>query len=529
MSKIFLSVGSTTTESIDEHQPVWLLLPETRIPAVASTYARQIHPGAQVLLWLGSVKNIFEHHFLPQLRVLHASSLAKRKPEYGALRAEIEVFAGDLYKRAQIFLSFLSARRRIELCLYPIIDKITQRSGLTRKDASLLVDAVCAAVKGIESTLTIKKSNLHAFIETGECDKATILWLALCVDPKFSLHLGRDNILAEEPAGSSTMLNVAALQNEMRRAVEKIRNGGSCPESIASIDLKEWLTSLTGCAPEQRFFAEARKFHEGLNRYGCLKFEVSNRFSDFGENAPRFISLETMSRAMTAFERALSHLVIRYASDDAEMKELTGKHVLHSGLLVRGLVGDLEAMRVLYPVNETAIPGQPELTARLIEKTCRAINDGALAHVCGRHYGIAPALLQRGVERLLAILRKTLPIMPIEVNHLVHAIESQIKLRKVAERQDLCANRRAGRQQAAQLNIAARAARARQFAIARMLQTDFHVDPSRLFYIDDLLIDRINAIYGPDLEFMRKILVGYIERCHPGHHEVYNGIPNENR
>lgn len=45
-----------------------------------------------------------------------------------------------------------------------------------------------------------------------------------------------------------------------------------------------------------------------------------------------------------------------------------------------------------------------------------------------------------------------------------------------------------------------------------MLKADFLIDPSRLFYIDNLLIDRIKALYGNELEFMRTILAGYIER-----------------
>jgi len=443
---------------------------------------------------------------------LRETSLEQRKPEYAALRAQIDAFAGDLHKRAQIFISFLSARCRIERGLYPIIEKVTQRCVLTHKDILLLVDALCAAVENTATPPPVRKSNLQQFIGTGKYDTATILWLALCVDAKFALQLWRDNLLEEEQAAPTTMHAFAALQDELRRAIEKLRTGGACPQSIASVDLNDWLTSLIGCAPEQRFFAEARECHEGLNKSGCLKFDVLSSFRDFGENAPRFISLDKLSRAVTAMDRTLSHLVVQFATDDAEMKKLTGSHLLHSGLLVRGLVGESEAMHVLYPLNATAIPGQLELSARLIEKTRQAISDGSLAHLCGRHYGIAAAPLQRGVERLLAIIRTTLPLMPIEVHHLAQAIETQMHLRKVGEKLKFSGMTGDCRQQAVQLQITGRAARARQFALARMLKSDFHVDPTRLFYIDNLLIDRINAIYGPDLEFMRQILAGYIER-----------------
>jgi hypothetical protein len=57
-----------------------------------------------------------------------------------------------------------------------------------------------------------------------------------------------------------------------------------------------------------------------------------------------------------------------------------------------------------------------------------------------------------------------------------------------------------------------RAQSARQFELGKTLKADFHIDPANLFYIDNLLIDRSKALFGNDLEFMRPILAGYIER-----------------
>ncbi|MBM4296639.1 MAG: hypothetical protein FJ143_02750 [Deltaproteobacteria bacterium] len=511
MSKLFFTVGATTTESIDPHQPVWALLPETTTPAVVSTYARQIYPGTQVLLWLGSVRNIFHRHFLPRLKALEERSLKSSKPEYAAMSAEIEAFAGDQHRRAQIFLSYLSARRRIDDRLYPVIEKIARRAALTRKDTTPLVDALCTAVEAPAALTIVQKHKLQDFIDTGGYDRETLLWLALCVDPRFALHLGRDD-LATAHSLEMSVHDSALLQSELRRAIEKIRNGAACPQAVGAVELHGWLTALIGCPPQQRFFAEAAACHEGVNKDGCLKFDVSSSFRDFGESAPRFIAVDKLSRAVTAFDRALSHLVITFATEDSEMKRLSEGDLLHSGLLVRGLIGDNEAMRLLYPLRTTMILSQPELSAHLVEKTRAAVADGSLARVCAGHYGLSAAKLQQGIERLLAIQSKTLPLLPIEVHHLADAIESRIRLRKAAQALPSSAGPASHRRQALQLDLSMRAQTARQFRLAKKLKADFDIDPTKLFYIDNLLIDRIKALYGNDLEFLRRVLAGYIER-----------------
>jgi len=52
----------------------------------------------------------------------------------------------------------------------------------------------------------------------------------------------------------------------------------------------------------------------------------------------------------------------------------------------------------------------------------------------------------------------------------------------------------------------------RQQQLGKTLKVDFQIDPSRLFYIDDFLIDRIKALFGNELAFMRIVLAPYLER-----------------
>ena len=67
MAKTFVTIGKTSTESVDTDQPVWVLLPETIQPAVVSTYSRQLYAGLKVLVRLGSAKNIIDAHLLRHL------------------------------------------------------------------------------------------------------------------------------------------------------------------------------------------------------------------------------------------------------------------------------------------------------------------------------------------------------------------------------------------------------------------------------------------------------------------------------
>lgn len=302
------------------------------------------------------------------------------------------------------------------------------------------------------------------------------------------------------------------MERDLRRAIEQIRAGGDCVDEVCGINLRGWLTDLIGCEPQQRFFAEVGECRQGLNKKGCLSFDQSKSFQDFGESAPRFVSLDKLSRVVTALDRTLSHLVIAFANEDTEMRELCQHHQVHSGLLLRGLLGDSEAMRTLYPLHAMAIPNQPELSEILVAKTRAAYEQGSLARVCAARYGLQEGNLNRGLDRMLTIQRKILPLVPMEVHRLADAIEARIRLRKIAEKLEASDGRAMNQQQAANLDLAMRAQAVRQNEISKTLRADFHIDPSKMFFIDDILIDRIKLLFGDELEFLRPVLATYIER-----------------
>ncbi|MGZ8487898.1 MAG: hypothetical protein ACXWW4_05150 [Candidatus Binatia bacterium] len=510
MTKTFVTIGKTATESIDTDQPVWVLLPETIQPAVVSTYSRQLHAGLKVLVRLGSAKNIIEAHWLPQLHAANEQSDDAKSQQIAALRHHVAALAGDARKRAQIFLSCLSKLRLIRPPLYPILEKLRETAPLTDKDLTPLVNALCAALRKSGDVPSGHKQKLRTYIHSGAYDSETMLWLALCVDPLFALHLWHDSLANQLPnrAEEDRSRDQDALERGLQRAVEHIRAGTPCDDRVCRTDWHAWLADLVGCEPQARFFAAIGAIHQGLNKSACLNFDRSKSFHDFGETAPRFLTLDKLSRAVTAFDRTLSHLAVVFADDDTEMKQLCQGHLVHSGLLIRGLVGESEAIKTLYPFHAMAIPNQPELSDRLIAKVRAACEDGSLAHTCAARYAMRADDLGKGIVKAISIQKQLLQLVPIEVHRLADAIETRVRLRKIAE--SLTSPNH--RQQAFTIEAAIRAHTMRQQQLGKSLKADFRIDPSRLFSLDNFLIDRIKAHFGNELEFMRTVLAPYFER-----------------
>ena len=147
------------------------------------------------------------------------------------------------------------------------------------------------------------------------------------------------------------------------------------------------LVDLIGCEPQARFSQwSAKSTRESTRAAVC--FSIERSFNDFAETAPRFLTLDKVSRAVTALDRTLSHLAVVFADDDAEMRQLCQGHLVHSGLLIRGLIGETEAIKTLYPMHAMAIPNQPELSDKLIDKVRTAYQDGSLARICAARYGM---------------------------------------------------------------------------------------------------------------------------------------------
>lgn len=390
------------------------------------------------------------------------------------------------------------------------MEKLRALAPLTSQDLTPLISLFCAALRRHARVPPGYPRKLRNYILTGAYDDTFMLWLALCADPIFALLLWHDSLA--DPSAPSAEQQPApdrdARARQLHRAVDHLRAGMPCDNEACSADDRAWLADLVGCEPQARFFAAVVDIHQGINRNGCLVFDRSKSYNDFAESAPRFLTLDKLSRAVTALDRALSHLTVVFADDDDEMRRLCNGHLIHSGLLIRGLVGDCEAIKALYPWHAMAILNRAELSQALIGKVRAAYHDGSLASIGASHYGLPVDHMAKGIARAIAVLQRLMPLVPIEVHRLAVAIETRVRLSKIAEK--LHPSR--DRQQAALIEVAIRAQAQRQQQLGKTLKADFSVDPSRLFYIDELLIERIKALFGGELDFLRTVLAPYVER-----------------
>jgi len=82
-------------------------------------------------------------------------------------------------------------------------------------------------------------------------------------------------------------------------------------------------------------------------------------------------------------------------------------------------------------------------------------------------------------------------------------MEAVIQLRRTAKKPGSAHQRSA-------LHANFRAQLARYKEIGKGLKRDFHADPTRMFHIDNSLIDNVKSLFGSELEFLRLVLEKYI-------------------
>lgn len=302
------------------------------------------------------------------------------------------------------------------------------------------------------------------------------------------------------------------MERDLTAALEEIAAGGLCDREIHGLNVKHWLAELVGSEVRPRFFAAIREVKEGLTKKGCLLLESQKSVKDLHEPAPKFIPLDKFSSIVSAFDRALSHVVVAYANADPAMDTLCQGHVTHSGLLIRALLGETDAVRTLYPKHVVGISNNPELDESLIAKTHHAYEDGLMARLCAKHYGLDEDTLQTGLEKTVSIQQRILPLLPFKVHRLVDALEARIRLKKLVEKHQTSGRRSMNQAQVNNLRATLRAQALRGQEITKGLKASFHVDLAKMFCLDESLLHEIEILFGNELRFLRTVLANYVER-----------------
>ncbi len=332
MSKLHFIIGDTSTEAVNLDQIVLVLLPGTICPAVVPTYARQLSQGVKVLLRLGNEKNIFAAHLLPLLGSVDEKILAAKKRELDSLHSQVEAFSGDIWKRASVFLTYLSSNHLIHGKLYPIMEQHRRQAPLSNKDMTPLVEAIYGSLRRTAGASASHKQKIRTYIQSGEYDTQVVEWLASVVDPKFGLFL-RKSALTTEIQGLENQTRSKhdpTLEKDLGTALEEIKAGKPCDREIRGVNVQNWLEKIVGGGVQQRFFGEIREVKEGLTKKGCLVLESLRNFRDSKEPVLKLIPLDRFSSIVSALDRALSQMVVVYANADPAMEAMWQGHVIHS-------------------------------------------------------------------------------------------------------------------------------------------------------------------------------------------------------
>jgi hypothetical protein len=367
--------------------------------------------------------------------------------------------------------------------------------------------------KSVAATAAYKQK-IRDYLQRGSAESATFDWFARSIDPIFYLPSRREALDAEirELEHQEYVWDQAELARALEKIVGDIKSGIESSSMLGELDVRRCLTDAVGVEPRARFFAEIREAGDGLNKAGCLLIERTKNFLDVYDGAPRFIALDKFSRVVTALDRTLAHVVVAFADLDEKMKELCHAHTIHSGLLIRGLLAEDESIRTLYPIHAVGIADRPELNDALIARVRDAYEEGVLAPICAARFGLSEDQLAIGLDRAIAIQRKILPLLPLEVHRLADAMEARIRLRKFSENLTAIGGPPVTQQQAVNLRLAVRAQELRHKGLRDALKADFHFEPAKLFHLDDFLIDRIKWFFGAEIEFIRTVLAKYLEK-----------------
>ncbi len=163
----------------------------------------------------------------------------------------------------------------------------------------------------------------------------------------------------------------------------------------------------------------------------------------------------------------------------------------------------------MYPKHVVGIPGKPELDDAVISKTRHAFENGEIARICSKHYGLEEQALQIGMERAVSIQQKILPLLPFEIHHFVDVLETRVRLRKMIEKLET-SGKTQGQLHNLRTTINVQNLRGQQ--IIRRLKADFRIDLSKMFCLDGSLIDEMEELFGSELGFLRTVLARYIGR-----------------
>lgn len=514
MAKFSFSIGKTLTECVNAEDTALVSLPGASRDFIVRTYCRQLYPGVRALVKLGEANAIIKEY--PPVLADHKAeaALAEKRAELLGLAEFLSGLSSDCGARARILIGFLAANKLLDRSVYSLKDKLRHDTHLSKKEIVPLIDAVYTALRKKAGANAAKKHSLRDFIETGSGSKEFFDWLTVHVDPIFGLFRRHEQLSKELAAAEANIdeSKTRKLLDGLKVELDKIKNSQPPANAVEGFDVNEWLTDVFGGPVGKHFFATITSVHQVTKSLGCVSIQSGKLPECEVNQLGTAIGLCRWSSLVAALDRALSHMVLTYAEGCLEIKRISSGRALHSGLLIRGLLGDPDPIRILYPESLTLARGPDKDLESLVGLIKWAFVDGTLAASCAAYYEIDEAELQRALSAAVSIQQEWLRLLPIEVHLLAAAIESRIRLieqSKQLGKRDL--RHPMIRREIINLNGRLKIQIERCQRIAKQLKRDFDAEPGRLFVLDQATYDDLHDMFDGALDCLKIVLQKYLD------------------
>lgn len=430
--KFYFRAGVVATEDVKPSYRFLVNVPGTTGLALTSTYAAQISLGDMALKqYNGSDYKVKADQLTPllisQIGTKIEDELNRVQLQLRILESEVRALNGSSATRAQLFTDFFGDTRKPA---YETSAKILAGKGLTGKDADSIGSAVYDVLRGKGIPARLKRG-ISDFIMKGTVNLETLSWLAETgVNPNFEKlveYAALNNKLQQMRNGHNTDFlggldqYVEAVISWQAQQQEVDLDGG------LKINIYQMVRQLLDAELKRQFLCTIDEVIEGENKNGSLSL-FHFHYKASGPNVPEGLKPyyhppERIAQLLAILEEALGKIVSAYAVADEVLLEHIGS-INGRGLFMRSLMPENSAVKAFYPDEMVSIPGNPALTKQIAEWTYECFTSGLMADLAANKLGMDEVELRQGLERLVSILDKALPVLPLKIYELVATTET---------------------------------------------------------------------------------------------------------
>ncbi len=415
MPHLYFTREQLTSEQVRHDAPFIVAVPEAKRLAITLTYAGQLSPGHSVLMMLAKPEVVAKQitpYISSEISAESEEKLREVQLQIEALKADVDALNCNSAGRAKPFLAFAP---------YNIRGKIGSGSGLVKDD----VNAIVKAWRKEKRPTASVSDKVRDYIHTGIADEETLCWLAENVDPIFakpSQYADLSSQLQEMiEQRQNQHRDYSSLEHAVTEAVSAIKQGAGQQTDAEPIFSRAYrgLQKLIGAEPEKQFLWRIGAVVKGNNRNGILvpyHHQATNGTDIPDELKHCYLPTQRFTQIITVFDTALAKILFAYLNADEALQEHERLAVHDAGLLIRSLMPENVAVQRLYPNERVGIPGQPELSARIAARAVECYQNGQITELAAQQLRMGEEeLSQEGLERLVSLLGKIMPVLPFEV------------------------------------------------------------------------------------------------------------------